>query len=593
MGWGQVKDMSRRIKKSGGQAQSTRAMTRPVGWMLGVGFLAAALSQANVQVVNRRTVMTNALEKGRYEIEDDLMARRGSIFSSDGMIMAQNQDVYRFQLFYDRLPKSPGFFAELSLATGISVDDLRRPAMLGEKKRAWKSPIVGSEAKAVRSLMRRWNADGVSLEKVLVRSYPLGWTASGIVGLVRADKAINGLEKSLDSEMGGQDGEVRGFIDRTGAFLAVEDHDLQKLVQGKDVTLTIDSILQNEASLAVRHAVESNNAESGAAVAIDPKTGDILAMANYPTFDPEGTIHDNEDMNVAYRALFEPGSTFKVMTLAKTLDMGGYGQRDRMQCGGSITVPGKTIRCSHGAHGDIDWEKAIAESCNVAASRWAQKIGTAEMRQFVTDLGLLEKPNLGLPWEMAGRHNENDPAKAMQLANNGFGQAMNATPIALASAYSSLANGGVRMEPRLLAKVGDRETPVKEAGRIFSIETSEYVRELMIATIEKDFGTGKGLRISGYQLAGKTGTAQKLQGGRMVGYVSNFVGMVPAHDPKAVILVMINDPKGGSYYGGSVAGPVFARLAKTVIRRYGIAPDSERIPRGPKLPVEISAGDGR
>lgn len=583
--------MSRRTKKTRGKSAGT--VTRPIGGFLIAGFLIAAGTQANVQLINRKSVMHNANEFGRYKVKDKQFAQRGAIYSADGRVLAQNQDVYQLQLFYDRLPKSPGFFAELSLATGISVDDLRRPAMLGETKQAWRDPIRGEEASAIRSLMRRWNADGVSLEKALVRSYPLGFAASGVVGLLRADGPVNGLEVSLDKELGGKNAEVKGFIDRTGAFMAVEDGEIQKLVQGQDVTLTLDSILQFEASMAVRHAVETNNAASGAAVVIDPKTGDILAMANYPTFDPAGKMREGEDMNVAYRGLFEPGSTFKVMTLAKALDAGVCGQHDRLQCGGSITVPGKTIRCSHGAHGDIDWEKAIAESCNVAASTWAQKIGWQGMRDYIEDLGLLETTDIGLPWEEKGRHSESDPARPMQLANNGFGQAMNATPIELASAYASLANGGLRMKPRLIAKIGEKEQPIREGGQVFSAGVADYVRDLMIATIEKDFGTGKGLRIAGYQLAGKTGTAQKFQGGRMKGYVANFVGMVPAHEPKAVVLVMIDDPKAGSYYGGSVAGPVFTQLAKTIIRRYGIAPDSERVPRGPELPVEISDRSGR
>lgn len=578
---------SRRTKKSKRQ----EGATRPIGVFLFVGFCAAALTQANVQVFNRKNVVNLAFERGRYEVEDDLMARRGSILASDGRILAQNDDVYEFQLFYDKLPRSPGFFAELSLATGISIDDLQEPAMVGAKSRRWRTPLGGDEARSVKRLMRRWNADGVSLDKVLQRNYPLGWASSGIVGLLRPDGAVNGLEKSLDEELGGQDGEAKGFIDRTGAFMPIIDKDLQQLVQGKDVTLTVDSLLQFEASQAVRHAVETNKAESGAVIVIEPGTGNILAMANWPTFDPEGQIHEKEDLNVAYRGLFEPGSTFKIMTLAKALDMGVYGYGDTMDCGGSITVPGKTIRCSHGAHGHIDWEKAIAESCNVAASRWAGRIGTTEMRSYIEQLGLLEKPNVGLPWEMAGRHNEKDPAKPMQLANNGFGQAMNATPLALASAYASLANGGLRMEPRLIAKVGEVETPVAEAGQIVKPEVADYVVKLMVSTIEKDFGTGKGMRIAGYQLAGKTGTAQKLQGGRMVGYVSNFVGMVPAYQPKALVLVMINDPKAGSYYGGSVAGPVFATMAKTVIRRYGIAPDAERVPVSPVAPVDSALAE--
>lgn len=556
---------------------------RPVGLFLAIGFVVAAATQANVQAVSRRDVVKLAFERGRYEIEDDLVARRGSLIAADGRILAQNDDVYEFQLFYDKLPRSDGFFAELSQATGISIEELREPALVGQERRTWAAPLGGDEARAVRAITRKWNADGVSLAKVLRRQYPLGWTASGIVGLVRPDGAVNGLEKSLDDVLAGQNGEAKGFIDRTGAFMPIEDKDLRQLVQGKDVELTIDSVLQFEAGQAVKHAVELNNASSGAVVVIEPGTGNILAMANYPTFDPEGKIRDGEDLNVAYRGMFEPGSTFKIMTLAKALDLDEVGYQDHLQCGGALQVSSKTIHCSHGAHGDVDWEKAIAESCNVAASTWAGKIGSEGMHGFIKQLGLLEKPGLGLPWETGGLYNENDPSKSIQLATNGFGQSMNATPVALASAFSCLANNGIRMKPRLIAKIGEEETPIQAAGQIVKPEVAEYVKTLMVSTIEKDFGTGKGLRIPGYTLAGKTGTAQRLQGSSQKGWVSNFVGIVPAGKPKALVLVMINDPKAGSYYGASVAGPVFVEMAKTVIRRYGIAPDgSGMVPTGSK-----------
>lgn len=578
--------MSTRTKKK--RASKKEAATRPIGVLLMIGFLLAAISQANVQVLNRKGVMKMAFEKGRYEIEDDLMARRGSVLSSDGRILAQNKDVYDFHLIYKSLPKSPGFFAELSLATGISVSDLQEPALLGEKNRKWRTPLGGEEARSVRSIMRKWNADGVSLQKILRRDYPLGYATSGIVGLLRADGAINGLEKSLDAELGGQDGEAKGFIDRTGAFMPVVDQDLKQLVQGQDVTLTIDSVLQFEASESIKNAVESRGADNGAVVVYEPTTGNVLAMANWPTFDPEGSIGENEDLNVAYRALYEPGSTFKIMTLAKVLDMGLFGQNDHIQCGGTYKVPGKMISCSQGhVHGDTDWEKAIAESCNVAATQWALKMGKEKMRGYIEQLGLLEKPEMGLPWETGGLHQKNDPAVMQQLAMNGFGQSLNATPIALASAYACLANEGVRMKPRLIAKMGDKETPLREAGRMVSPEVAEYVRQVMISTIEKDFGTGKSLRISGYQMAGKTGTAQRLQKGGQNGYVASFVGMVPAYKPKAVVLVMLNNPTIGSHYGGMAAGPVFSDVAKSVIRRYAIAPDSQRVPKGPNVAVEI------
>lgn len=545
-----------------------------VGALLATAFVGAGLSQANVHIWHRREIMDLARERGRYELTQTFNANRGTIFSSDGRALAQSQDVFEFGLFYDRLPRSPGFFAELAEATGLSVEDLRSASLHGAKSRIWSVPISGNRAEQVRKVVSDWRGDGVSLRRVLRRAYPLGEYGSGIIGLVRNGEAINGLELSLNRELRGSDGKKQGYIDRFGQFTPVRKAESEPLVNGEDIVLTIDSDLQFEAGRLIQQAVELNKASHGAAVVIEPSTGNILALANWPSFDPQGRILPGTDLNVAYRGLFEPGSTFKIMTLAKAVEMGKVGLNDHLYCNGRLQVTrSRSIGCSHGAHHDINWEKAIAESCNVAAATWAQKIGSQAMLDYIRELGLLEDPGLGLPWETDGRYNENDPAKALQLANNGFGQAMNATPVALASAFSCLGNDGVRMAPRLIARIGDRETPIEARAQILSADTANYVRGLMISTIEKEYGTGSGLRVPGYRLAGKTGTAQKLQGGRMAGYVSNFVGFVPADQPRAVVLVMVDNPKGASYYGGAVAGPVFTELAKAIIRRYAIPPE--------------------
>jgi cell division protein FtsI/penicillin-binding protein 2 len=180
-----------------------------------------------------------------------------------------------------------------------------------------------------------------------------------------------------------------------------------------------------------------------------------------------------------------------------------------------------------------------------------------------------------LPFEANGLFNYDEYAKPLQLATLGFGQSISTTPICLASAFCMLANHGIQMKPRLIAKVGDKVMPPVSTGRRLSADAADKTIGLMEAVVQDKSGTGYTLRIPGYRLAGKTGTAQRIGGGAKGGYVSNFVGFVPAPNPKAMILVMINNPKGGAYYGASVAGPVFENLARSVIRRYHIAPNDE------------------
>jgi cell division protein FtsI/penicillin-binding protein 2 len=276
----------------------------------------------------------------------------------------------------------------------------------------------------------------------------------------------------------------------------------------------------------------------------------------------------------------EPGSTFKILTLAKALDdpNAKITLNWHLYCKGETTVANVDqwkVHCDdHKPHGDVTPEIAIAKSCNVAAATWAQAIGRENFLAFIRDLGLLTKPNVGLPREGHGSYDYKDWAKQLQLANMGFGQAIITTPLSLASAFCMIANKGVRIEPSLIKKIGNHTLPARDSKRIIKPETAAEVLHCMEAVIESDSGTGKTLRIPGYRLAGKTGTAQKI-GKTKDGYVANFVGFVPAQNPQAVILVMVNHPNTSAYHGAVVAGPVFVDIAKAVIRHFNIPPSED------------------
>lgn len=586
------------VGAGGAGGRETRGRRGRMGFLSFVvasAFGLAIFSQANAQVFNRKAIIDHAMDAGRYERERTEPARRGTILSRDGRILAQSVDVYELGLIYDRLPRSPGFFADLAQASGLSIDELSRPSLTGASRRTWTSPLSADRAQDVRSVMKRWRADGISLERVMRRAYPLVEGGSALVGTVRDGRAILGLERGMDEVLSGRDGSAKGFVDRTGVFMPIKGSDIVERTNGQDLVLTVDSELQAEASTVLRATVEAHQATAGAVVALDPATGDILAMASWPSFDPYGPILAGQDTSAATMRRFPPGSTWKILTLAKALDEGKIGVDDEMECPGHIVVSRtKTIRCAHGAHGLIDWEKAIAESCNVAATRWAFEIGQPKMEELIRASGLLDRPDLGLPGVVRGKYVRDRWAERTQLANNGFGQAMDATPLALASAFGVFGNGGVRMEPRLVKQIGDEVLAPRRAGRVVSAGTAEAVRRMMVATIERDFGTGKGLRIPGYTLAGKTGTAQKISEGKVSGHVASFVGLVPAENPRAVVMVMIDEPRSGVIYGGAVAGPVFSQVAKALIRRLGIAPDSAgRGTVGGGFRDGVGAGGGR
>lgn len=551
-------------------------------------FSVAALSQLRVQAFARQEILRVGQNSGRFVIERKIPPRRGSILTADGKPAARVQEASELGIFFDKVPNSPAFFMELGAASGIPAAELMHLKAAGKDRVFWPERLSPEQTRAVQAVRSDWRADGISLARAGERSYPLGEAMASLIGYMRSGKPQAGLEKAFDDELVGRGGKTIGMVDRGGEFLPLRTDPYSVPKQdGQDIRLTIDSEIQLVATASVRNAVETNKADQGCAIVIEPETGNILAMANWPSFDPERIgepLKDGatfSDFNASYMAVLEPGSTFKILTLALALEKKRVSFAEQIDCKGSLQVwPTKAIRCDlHGgrrAHGYIGPVDAIAKSCNVSAAAWAQRVGFDDFVQFLEGSGLLEKSGIGLPVEAAGRYNTEEYAKGLQLATFGFGQSLTTSPLALCSAFSMLGNAGVRVKPRLIERIGARLNPVKEVGRLVSEETAASVMTAMEQVFESDQGTGHSLRIPGYRLAGKTGTAQKInpetgtvEGG---GYVSNFVGYVPAERPKATILVMIDNPKMGRYYGATVAGPVFQDIAKAVIRRLSIPP---------------------
>ncbi|MCW5940793.1 MAG: penicillin-binding protein 2 [Fimbriimonadaceae bacterium] len=590
-------------------------MTFSVACLFGLVLLA----QANLQVFHASDVRelgkkTKRLDQRRLEY-----AKRGGLFTVDGKPVAEDQDTYEFGLEFFRmkngerraqLPSSPGFFAALSEATDIPATDFEQLALAGVRRKVWNRVMTPEQTRRLQEVRIRWRADGVSLQRSGRRVYPLGFASAGLVGRMRGptNKEVEsrgdapdkyalvpsgGLELSLNEKLVGVHGVTVGLVDGKGDFLPqrISDETRGK-VDGQNAILSIHSELQTVAADAVRKAVEENRADQGVAIVLDPKSGDVLAMANWPTFDPNAsqdlTIGGRRatDFNPAYMAAFEPGSTFKILTLAEAMDLGVVGPNDAFYCRGEMPINAhRTVHCAaHNgsrAHGQLDPEKAIAVSCNVTAAQWALRVGSERMTAFLDKLHLLDKPGLSLAGERTGLFDRNAYDKRHQTAVLGFGQAVNVTPLRLATAFAMLGNDGVAMKPRIVRQIGGRKLESEPIGQIVRPETAHTLLRYMESVIDSDRGTGKTLRIPGFRLGGKTGTAQKIQKGGMKGYVSNFVGFVPAENPKAVVLVMIDNPTAGKYYGGSVAGPVFVDIAKAAIRVLGVSPEAAPTRVGP------------
>lgn len=549
---------------------------------IGIGalFVMAAFSQAKLQIFERSHTIQLAIAANRYTQTHIERAVRGQILAANGVPLALDDGSSLLRLDLAKIPHSEAFYMDLSAAAGISAGEISGAVDSGVKSIEWPQALTPDQADRIRAVKSEWRSDGVSIVASARREYPLGDAASCIVGVVRDGKPMAGLEFSMNAQLRGEDGIKKGLVDRSGAFLISRtDPSSRSRVDGKNVVLTIDSDLQAAAAEAVKKGVTENKADNGVAIVMQPQTGEILAMANYPSFSPyapdgsDGDLRANSGYDPAYMSALEPGSTFKILTLAKGLDSGKVKMTDHIYCSGVTTVDGVDewkIHCdNHEAHGDVTPETAISRSCNIAAAGWALKIGRTDFLDYLESLGLFKKPDLGLPSEARGHYTTGEWAQRLQLADMGFGQSVITTPISLADAFTIIGNGGVRVEPSLVKSIGGVALPPKPAHRIVSAQTAATVLRCMEAVIDSDSGTGKTLRIPGYRLAGKTGTAQKIGKGSS-GYVANFVGFVPAQAPQAEILVMINHPTAGQFHGAIVAGPVFRDIAQAVIRKFQI-----------------------
>lgn len=418
-----------------------------------------------------------------------------------------------------------------------------------------------------------------------------GDLASHVVGFTGRDgDGLAGLERILNEPLAGEDGVLAAEIDRTGQPVPGTVAMDREVEPGRDVVLTLDARIQHVAEGALRKAFASSKAESATAIVLDPKTGDVLALANCPTYNVNrrGEAPVAARVNQAVSVPFEPGSTLKVMTVAAAMQEGLYTADSTFYCTGRKQIGRRTIHCAHGdVHGNETLLDVIRNSCNIATADCAFKLGKQKLYEYERQFGFGDKTNVGLPGESRGILAPPGEWSDIQLSNIAFGQGISVTPLQLASAYSAIANDGLYRAPRIIRGTRDPETgtlrpdPVVDGKQVVSAQVARDMRRMLQSVV--DDGTGKLAQLDGYTAGGKTGTAQIAGKGGYTGkYVASFVGMAPAKDPELVILVAVTAPKGG-YYGGVVAGPVFKEIAeKSLLLR--------RVPRDRPETVGKKAG---
>jgi len=434
--------------------------------------------------------------------------------------------------------------------------------------------VSADEARRVKDL----DLPGVAFYKESRRYYPKKDLAAHVLGYVGVDNVgLAGLESTFDARIRGREGKM--LLQTDARRRAMSSREERLPTAGDGLELTLDEYLQFIADRELRRGVAENGASGGTAVILQPDTGEILALANWPTFNPNA-FNASEVVarrNRAVQDLYEPGSTFKIVTASAAIEEGLIRTTDQIDCSpGHITFGSRVIRDTH-EYGVLPFIDVIAKSSNVGAIKVGMRVGSNRLSQYVSRFGFGQTLASDFRGENAGMVYSPERLDASALASVSMGYQVGVTPLQMAAAVAAVANGGELVEPhvvRAFVRNGHREeVPRNVVRRAIAPETAAIVTEVMEAVVER--GTAKSFaQIEGYTVAGKTGTASKIVNGHYSksDYNASFVGFVPSRKPAVAIVVVIDSPHAGSYYGAVVSAPVFKRIAEATLRHLGIGP---------------------
>ena len=425
------------------------------------------------------------------------------------------------------------------------------------------------------------NLPGVQTQLEPKRYYPNGSLAAHVLGYVGLDgKGLGGVEQFYNAKISGEPGQL--FIEKDANGKPYEGYEIAAK-PGQTVILTIDQTIQYQAEQALQAAVQQSRAKSGSVIVLDPRSGEILALANAPTFDPNRVADAKPETrsNWALQNIYEPGSTFKVVAFSAALEKKLARVDERIDCQmGAITVAGRVVH-DHHPFGSLTIPEALAKSSNVAAIKLGIRVGDQTMYDYIRRFGFGSKTGIELPGETNGILRRVDRWQPSSIGSIAIGQEVGVTPVQMVAAFGALANDGMRIAPHLIREVRDAGGNVvyraqPEQRRVISAETAIALRGMLEGVTLN--GTAKKAQLDGYSAAGKTGTAQKIdpktKAYSATKFVGSFVGFAPVSNPQVVIIVVIDEPS-GAYHGGDVAAPVFREVAEQVLPALGIEPDIE------------------
>ena len=537
-----------------------------------LGFAGLLLRAAQIQLVKPEFFQKEGEKRYAHNLE--VPATRGRVLDRSGQLLATSVPVPSVWAIPKDLKATPEQRRELARLLGMGMPELEQRLASGSASFAWiKRQIDTSTWEQIDKL----GIKGVYQSREYRRRYPEGESAAHVVGFTNLeDQGQEGIELAFQRQLQGRNG-TRGVVkDRLGRVIEDMGTHIEP-ADGSDIALSVDAKIQFFAYQRVREAVLENKAKAGSVVVVDTHTGEVLALANYPSYDPgeRGKRTGEQLRNRALTDVFEPGSTMKPFVVAWALETGRVKPETLINASAnSVVVSGIPIRDAH-HYGTLSVREVIQKSSNIGTVRMAMQMQPRELWELYSSVGYGQKPQISFPGAVTGRLRPYKTWRPIEQATMAYGYGLSASLLQIARAYTTFARDGEVIPITMLRH--EEQVP---GIRVFSPQTAREVRT-MLQMAAGPGGTGTLAQTIGYSVGGKSGTAHKQEGRGYAGnkYRSWFVGLAPIDKPRIVVAVMVDEPSNGKYYGGAVAAPVFSQVVQQTLRTMGVPPDLDVKPR--------------
>ena len=523
-----------------------------------------------------------------------VLPKRGAVFDRAGDALALSLESQSVYVRPHRIQDPQAVSRSLAKILNLNPADVKQK-ITSDKPFVWVKRQIGApEAERIHAL----NADGVGMFYEPSRYYPQGQLAGQVIGFVGRDsEGLEGLELQYNDHIRGETGSSVAERDALGRRVLVQGIEGLQIPPGGDIHLTLDTSVQHLAEKELEATVTKYRAKAGVAIVVEPFTGEVLALANYPSFNPNNFSKQSPQQrrNRAIVDSFEPGSTFKTILAAAALEEEVVGKEDLFYCEmGKYSYAGKIIHDTH-PHGWLPFYKILQVSSNIGFTKVAEKVKKERYYKYIEKFGFGAVTGVDMPGEIPGLLRRAESWSGIDLATHAFGQGISTTPLQMVMAYAAVANGGFLMRPYVVRRVVSPKGEVLVENqphvvrRVISDKTSRLLAS-MLQGVTNEGGTGMMASVEGFEVAGKTGTAQKADlthGGYSAGKrVASFVGFVPADDPRLVALVLVDEPE-VNVYGGVVAAPAFRNIVRGALRHLAVAPQKPHLVPAPLGQAEL------